>query len=134
MARANPPVKHMPTAPTPGPPQRSCSSAANARSQSTTGDVRPVASTVNSRLTHVGTNDDSAYRTEPSRPPANGSRPGSPNRWGSTAVQPMSTTRSANSTTLGVMPGISAMTTTAGPVPRRNTARSLPSWVNVVRS
>ena len=32
MARANPPVKHMPTTPTPGPPQRSCSAAASLRS------------------------------------------------------------------------------------------------------
>ena len=55
MARANPPVKHMPTAPTPGPPQRSCSARASARSQSITGDVRPVAKTVNSLDTQAGT-------------------------------------------------------------------------------
>ena len=41
IASANPPVKHMPTAPTPGPPHRSCSADARARSQSMTGDVRP---------------------------------------------------------------------------------------------
>ncbi len=40
-------------APTPGPPQRSCSYAARARSQVTTGEDFPVASTVNSRLTHT---------------------------------------------------------------------------------
>ncbi len=54
MASANPPVKHIPTAPTPGPPQRSCSALARARNQSTHGDVRPVASMENSRLTHTG--------------------------------------------------------------------------------
>ena len=41
MARANPPVKHMPTAPTPGPPQRSCSSRARARNQAMIGLVLP---------------------------------------------------------------------------------------------
>jgi hypothetical protein len=46
----------------------------------------------------------------------------------------MAATRSANSTTLGEMPGISAMTTTAGPVPLRNTVRALPAWVKVERS
>ena len=40
----------------------------------------------------------------------------------------------ANSTTFGVMPGISAMTITAGPVPARNTSRVLPSKVNCVLS
>ncbi|SHZ99804.1 Uncharacterised protein [Mycobacteroides abscessus subsp. abscessus] len=52
MASAYPPVKHMPMAPTPGPPLRSCSFCASARSQLITGEVFPVASTVNSRLTH----------------------------------------------------------------------------------
>src|SRR5688572_25837214 len=46
----------------------------------------------------------------------------------------MSTTRCANSRTFGVIPGISAMTITAGPVPLRNTARVLPSAVKSVRS
>ena len=32
IASAKPPVKHMPTTPTPGPPQRSCSAAASLRS------------------------------------------------------------------------------------------------------
>jgi hypothetical protein len=59
IASANPPVKHIPTAPTPGPPQRACSLAARARSQLITGEVLPVASTVNSRLMQVGTSDDS---------------------------------------------------------------------------
>ena len=58
MARANPPVKHIPTAPTPGPPQRSCSRAARARSHEMTGDVRFDAQVVNSRLTQSGTSVD----------------------------------------------------------------------------
>ena len=48
MPSAKPPVKHIPTAPTPGPPQRTCSSAARARSHPITGLVLPLASTVNS--------------------------------------------------------------------------------------
>ena len=59
IARAKPPVKHIPTAPTPGPPHRSCSWPARARSHSITGDVRFVAHVVNSRLTHSGTSVDS---------------------------------------------------------------------------
>ena len=83
MARAKPPVKHMPTAPTPGPPQRSCSCTASARSQSTTGDVRPVANATNSRLTHAGTiTCDSRPAAACSRPSASGSWPGTPKRWG----------------------------------------------------
>ncbi len=49
MARAKPPVKHIPTAPTPGPPHRACSSLARARSQAVTGLVRFRARMVNSR-------------------------------------------------------------------------------------
>ena len=54
MASANPPVKHIPMAPTPGPPQRSCSSRARARSQSMHGEVLPVDHVANSRLTQAG--------------------------------------------------------------------------------
>ncbi len=36
-----------------------------------------------------------------------------------TAVQPAATTRRAKPATLGVIPGTSAMTITAGPVPAR---------------
>src|SRR4051794_3346092 len=46
----------------------------------------------------------------------------------------MSTTRSANSRTPGVIPGISAITMTAGPDPFLYTSRVLPPWVNVVVS
>ena len=51
-----------------------------------------------------------------------------------TAVQPMAATLRAKPATFGEMPGISEITITAGPEPRRNTVRALPSWVNVVRS
>ncbi len=56
MARAYPPVKHMPTAPTPGPPHSACAWAASARSHVTTGLVRS-ASRKNSRDTHTRDND-----------------------------------------------------------------------------
>src|SRR5664280_351055 len=42
-----------PTTPTPGPPHRSCSSPASARSHNVAGLVRPVANDTNSRDTHV---------------------------------------------------------------------------------
>ncbi len=93
-------------------------------------EVRFVAQMVNSRLTHAGTNDDSPYRNAPSLPAASGSLPGTPNRCGITAVQPMSTTRRAKLATFGVVPGSSAITTTAGPAPARYTVRVLPPWVN----
>src|SRR5512134_3447276 len=44
-------------------------------------------------------------------------------------VNPLSATRRANSATGGVIPGISCMITTAGPLPRRKTVRVAPSWV-----
>ena len=57
MANAKPPVKHMPTTPTPGPPHRSCSAAASLRSHTVTGLVRFNAKALNSRETHAGPND-----------------------------------------------------------------------------
>ena len=53
--------------------------------------------------------------------PLVGSRPGVPNSEGRTAVKPASSTRRPKSATSGVIPGISVMTMTAGPLPRRNT-------------
>ena len=44
-----------------------------------------------------------------------------------TAVHPAAATRRPNCATSGVMPGISLMTITAGPVPIRKTSRRLPS-------
>ncbi len=54
IANANPPVKHMPMAPTPGPPQRSCSALASWRSHEVTGLVFLSANQENSRETQAG--------------------------------------------------------------------------------
>ena len=54
---AKPPVKHMPTAPTPGPPHSSCASVASARSQPIAGLVRSSASVTNSLATQPWRND-----------------------------------------------------------------------------
>ena len=69
IASAKPPVKHMPTAPTPGPPACACRSRASARSQSMTGDVRLSAHVVNSRETHARVIDfsDVGDRHRPAR-------------------------------------------------------------------
>ena len=53
MPRAKPPVRHIPTAPTPGPPQRSCHSRLSALSQEMTGLVLFMAMTVNSFEMHA---------------------------------------------------------------------------------
>ena len=60
MASAKPPVKHIPTTPTPGPPQRSCSAAASLRSQTVIGLVFFKAKAENSRETQAGPIDSSA--------------------------------------------------------------------------
>ncbi len=114
---------HMPTAPMPGPPHRASSCRPSARSHSVTGEVLPAAQVANSRDTQHQASTGVALR-------ADVASPGTPNRCGSTAVHPSSATRSANATTSGVIPGTSAMTITAGPVPRRNTRRVVPPWVN----
>jgi len=56
--------------------------------------------------------------------------PGVPNIEGSATDRPRSTRRSANATTVGVMPGISAATSTLRPSPRWYTSWVIPSWVN----
>ena len=112
MASANPPVKHIPTTPTPGPPQCACSAAASLRSHTVTGLVFFSANAENSRETQAGPIDCRAYAPD-------AGRPGSPNRLGSTAVHPAAATRRPNSATRGVMPGISLITITAGPSPTR---------------
>lgn len=68
IARANPPVKHMPIAPTPGPPQRWCSSAANARIHSTAGEVLPVARIVKSLLMQARPIVPSMFDAAPTTP------------------------------------------------------------------
>ena len=74
---AKPPVKHIPTTPTPGPPQRSCSEAASLRSHTVIGLVLLSAKAENSRETHAGPMDSSVY-------PADAGRPGSPKSTGRT--------------------------------------------------
>ncbi len=110
---AKPPVKHMPTAPTPGPPHSVCTCFASARNHSVTGAVLSVASAANSFATHAGIIDCTPY-------PIDGSRPGVPNSDGSTAVKPSSASRRPKPATFGLMPGISVITTMPGPEPMRN--------------
>jgi len=102
----------MPTTPTPGPPQRACSAAASLRNQAVIGLVLRSAKQANSRETQAGPMERRAYHGETARP-------GSPKTWGRTAVQPAAATRRPNCATSGVIPGISLITTTAGPVPMR---------------
>ena len=126
MARANPPVKHMPTAPTPGPPHSSWAWRARARSQSMAGGVVRRAKARNSREMHTLGATFAMFAGVLSAP-------GSPKRTGMNTVWPRSTTRRANPATAGVMPGISAITMTAVPLPARYTSRRLPPKVNVSR-
>ncbi len=112
MARANPPVRHIPTAPTPGPPHVVNSWLASSRRKRVMGLVFPRASVANSRLTQARA--ISAMTYDPA-----GWRPGVPKRCGITAVIPRSATFRANAATRGVIPGISWITMTAGPAPTR---------------
>ena len=64
--------------------------------------------------------------------------PGVPKRSGITTVNPRATTSSANATTSGIMPGISWITMTPGPVPLRYVGWVTPSavwlpWVQLSR-
>src|SRR3954469_18755733 len=89
-----------------------------------TGDVRFRAHVANSRDTQPPVIDLATYGIDMLRP-------GSPKSTGIATVKPASTTRCANSATCGVMPGISLLTTTPGPLPARYTVRVVPSCVNV---
>ena len=120
---AKPPLKHMPTAPTPGPPTSRCNCLASARNHAMTGEVWPNASVVNSRDTHTLLIDDKMYFLS-------GARPTSPTKSGITTVNPASTTSSANFMTAGVMPGISCTTTTPGPLPLRYVSYVKPAAEN----
>ncbi len=119
---AKPPLKHIPTAPTPGPPARSCRSRASARSHSITGDVWLSFHVVNSRETHTCPNDFATYG-------ADIGLPGSPTNDGIATVNPSATRRRPKSATNGVIPGTSCTTTTPGPEPPRYTSRVVPAWV-----
>ena len=53
MPNAKPPLKHMPIAPTPGPPSSLCSERASARNHAMIGEVCFIAIVVNSLATHT---------------------------------------------------------------------------------
>jgi hypothetical protein len=59
--------------------------------------------------------------------------PGVPNRLGNHALHPIAATRRPKSATRGVMPGISEMTMTAGPVPVTKTSWPLRWETKLVR-
>ena len=77
-----------------------------------TGDVAFVAKAENSLLTQ-------ALGMERRYSPRSAGIPSRPNSDGIHTVNPFPTTTRAKSATLGVTPGISAMTITAGPEPAR---------------
>ncbi|MCY1224436.1 hypothetical protein D9M72_365940 [compost metagenome] len=75
MVSAKLPVKHMPMAPTPGPPHSACASRASARSHCVTGLEALPAKARNSALTQARWNTalpSSASGTAPSRPNIDG--------------------------------------------------------------
>src|SRR3954452_12423245 len=115
IASAKLPVKHMPTAPTPGPPHSSCILAPSARHHTVIGDVLAHAQLWNSFETQPPIMLCMMYGKL-------GSLPGVPNNDGITAVQPISATLRPNAATFGVTPGTSWMTMTAGPEPIRYTS------------
>ena len=113
IARAKLPVKHMPTAPTPRPPHSAWTCRASARSQSTIGLERSLAQTSNSRRMQM------PFSMVPSAFSGRISFPASPNRCGQNTVIPAAAMREAKRSTCGCRPGISWITITAGPFPRR---------------
>jgi len=60
IASAKPPVKHMPTAPTPFPPHSACALRANVRSHATIGLDLPADQTLNSRRIQIVDNSNHA--------------------------------------------------------------------------
>jgi hypothetical protein len=104
------PVKHMPMAPTPGPPHSLWACAARARNHTVTGLDSFAAKARNSRLTQARsktTLPSLAVATAPSRP----------NRLGIHTVNPATRTHRANRATCGLIPGISAITNDGGAHP-----------------
>ena len=104
------PVKHMPIAPTPGPPHSPCARRASARNHATAGVVPLAPSARNSALTH-------ARRSTATPSSTPGTAPSRPNSDGRYTVKPASRTHRPNRATCGLIPGISGMTITAGPLP-----------------
>ena len=127
IARAKPPVRHMPMTPTPGPPLPSCSTWARSRSHDVTGLAWPLAKRLNSREIQISPKVRSTSRTV-------GGAASRPKIWGITTRRLRSATWRAKAVTKGVMPGISLMTNTAGPSPIRYTSRVIPLAVNGLHS
>ena len=85
MPRANPPVKHMPTAPTPGPPHRCVLLGGQGPEPADDRAGPPLGQHGELAADARPASDESVY-------PPLGARPSSPNRWGITAVNPASAT------------------------------------------
>ena len=116
------PVKHMPIAPTPGPPHSPCASRASDRSHTVTGLDSLAANARNSALMHA--------RCRMAAPSSTcGSAPSRPNSEGMYTVKPASLTQRLKRATCGLMPGISVITITAGPLPDTCTTFVTPSRV-----
>ena len=114
-------MKHIPIAPTPGPPHSAWASLARARSHAVTGLDSPLANARNSALAHAPRNvavPSSTAGTAPSRP----------NSDGMYTLNPASRTQRLKRATCGLMPGISVMTITAGPAPATCTTFVTPSF------
>src|SRR5262244_3665547 len=90
--RAKLPVKHMPIAPTPLPPQSGCACAASARSQAVTGLEALEAKARNSELMQTLASTHNAL-------PILIGAPGSPKRFGIHTVKPASHTKRAKRAT-----------------------------------
>ena len=119
-------MKHIPTAPMPGPPHSSWTWAPSARSQTVIGLVVRVANDANSFETHPEKKLRAVY-------PADSGLPGSPKSDGQHRGEPGVGDPAAEVGHLGVMPGISWMMTIPGPGPAPvDGAGSTRRGVNVV--
>ena len=116
------PVKHMPIAPTPAPPHSPCASLASERSHWVTGLDSLAANARNSALMHA------RCRTAPPSSTC-GTAPSRPNSDGMYTLNPASRTQRLKRATCGLMPGISVITITAGPLPATCTSLVTPSSV-----
>ena len=119
---AKPPVKHMPTAPTPGPPHRLVRVGGRRRNQPLIGVVlfSDERSELGARHTRARSTQARRYGLAPT---------GCPRQMRHDRGAPDIDDSTGEAATAGVMPGISAMTITAGPSPLRNTL----SGASVVR-
>ena len=126
--RAKPPVKHIPTAPTPGPPHAACASAASA-AEPADDRARPVERERRELARDAGPGRDRERVAVRHRLPRGAEQRRHVHREPGVDDAPAE----ARSTS-GWRPGISWITITAGPVPARYTSRVVPSCVNAKRS